>query len=55
MSTGDPFVYPNEGTVGMIVIGADTHKHSHTLAAVDAATGRVLADRTVRGQRRVVR
>ena len=27
----------------MIVIGADTHKRSHTLAAVDAATGRVVA------------
>jgi hypothetical protein len=24
----------------MIVIGADTHKHSHTVGAVDAATGR---------------
>jgi hypothetical protein len=38
VSAGDRFVSdPNEGTVGMIVIGADTHKHSHT---VDAATGR---------------
>ena len=36
----------------MIVIGADTHKHSHTVAAVDAATGRVLADRTVKAKRR---
>ena len=36
----------------MIVIGTDTHKVSHTLAAVDEATGRVLADRTVRGKRR---
>jgi transposase len=53
VSTGDPFVrYPNEGTVQMIVIGADTHKHSHTVAAVDAATGRVLADRTVKAKRR---
>jgi transposase len=32
----------------MIVIGADTHKRTHTLAAVDAGTGRVLAVRTVR-------
>ena len=32
----------------MIVIGADTHKSSHTLVAVDAATGRVVATRTVR-------
>jgi transposase len=31
----------------MIVLGADTHKRSHTLAAVDAATGQVLGDRTV--------
>jgi transposase len=36
----------------MIVIGADTHKASHTLAAVDALTGRAIADRTVRGRRR---
>ena len=36
----------------MIVIGTDTHKVSHTVAAVDEATGRVLADRTVRGKRR---
>ena len=27
----------------MIVIGADTHKRSHTLAAVDAATGELVA------------
>jgi transposase len=31
----------------MIVIGADTHKRSHTLAAVDGATGRALGDVTV--------
>jgi transposase len=37
-----------EGTSCMIVIGADTHKRTHTLAAVDAGTGRVLAVRTVR-------
>jgi transposase len=53
VSAGDPFVSdPNEGTVGMIVIGADTHKHSHTVGAVDGATGRVLADRTVSAKRR---
>jgi hypothetical protein len=34
VSAGDPFVrYPNEGTVQMIVLGADTHKVSHTVAA----------------------
>src|SRR4051794_39712461 len=31
----------------MIVIGADTHKSSRTLAAVEAATGRRLGSRTV--------
>src|SRR3954447_16510385 len=31
----------------MIVIGADTHKRSHTLAAVDEATGRDLRGVTV--------
>jgi transposase len=36
----------------MIVIGADTHKRSHTLAAVQAASGRMLAERTVPAQRR---
>src|SRR3954465_8580436 len=36
----------------MIVIGADTHKGSHTLAAVDALTGRAIVDRTVRARRR---
>jgi transposase len=35
----------------MIVIGADTHKSSHTLAAIDAATGRVLSTRTVGADR----
>jgi len=35
----------------MIVIGADTHKSSHTLAAVDAATGRVVATKTVNARR----
>ncbi len=35
----------------MIVIGADTHKCSHTLAAVHEATGRVLGDCTVRAKR----
>ncbi len=36
----------------MIVIGADTHKSSHTLAAIEAATGRLTADRTVHARRR---
>ena len=31
----------------MIVLGADTHKSSHTIAAVDAATGQVLGEKTI--------
>jgi transposase len=31
----------------MIVLGAGTHQCSHTLAAIDVATGRVLGDKTV--------
>ena len=31
----------------MIVLGADTHKRSHTIAAVAAATGEVLGEQTV--------
>ena len=31
----------------MIVLGADTHKRSHTIAAVEVATGQVLGDKTV--------
>jgi transposase len=36
----------------MIVIGADTHKQSHTVAAVGAATGRVIGDQTILARRR---
>ena len=36
----------------MIVIGADTHKRSHTVAAVSAATGELLGERTVHVGRR---
>ena len=31
----------------MIVLGADTHKRSHTIAAVSAATGELLGEQTV--------
>jgi transposase len=31
----------------MIVLGADTHKSSHTIAVVDGASGQVLGDKTV--------
>ena len=36
----------------MIVIGTDTHKASHTAAALDERTGRTVADRTVSARRR---
>src|SRR5438270_204639 len=36
----------------MIVIGTDTHKQSHTAAALDEGTGRVIAEETVRAKRR---
>ena len=32
----------------MIVLGADTHKRSHTIAAINIATGQVLGDTTVK-------
>jgi len=31
----------------MIVLGADTHKSSHTIAAVESATGELLGDKTI--------
>jgi transposase len=53
VSAGDPLVSdPNEGTVEMIVLGADTHKVSHTVGAVDEGTGREIAQRTVNAKRR---
>ena len=36
----------------MIVIGADTHKRSHTVAAIAAGTGELLGDPTVAVGRR---
>src|SRR4051812_37685282 len=36
----------------MVVIGADTHKRSHTMAAVEAASGRLLAEQTAAARRR---
>jgi transposase len=38
----------NEGTLHMIVIGADTHKRNHTLVALDGVTG------AVRGELQIV-
>lgn len=37
-----------KGMVEMIVIGADTHKRTHTFAAVQEQTGRIVGTRTVR-------
>ena len=34
----------------MIVIGADTHKRTHALAAVDAGTGRVRGQRQIKAE-----
>jgi hypothetical protein len=31
----------------MIVLGADTHKSSHTIAAVDSAIGELLDDKSI--------
>jgi hypothetical protein len=31
----------------MIVLGADMHKRSHTVAAIAATTGEVLGDKTI--------
>ena len=31
----------------MIVLGADTHKRSHTIAAVSSATGELVGEQTV--------
>jgi transposase len=31
----------------MIVLGADTHKRSHTVAAIAAGTGELVSERTV--------
>jgi hypothetical protein len=39
----------------MIVLGADMHKRSHTIAAVAALTGELVGDRTVEGALRAER
>ena len=36
----------------MIVLGADTHKVSHSVGAVQEATGRLVAECTVSARRR---
>src|SRR3954464_898177 len=47
VSAGRPLLRFEEGTRAMIVLGADMHKRSHTLAAVAASTGELLGDETV--------
>jgi transposase len=44
-------IYRKEWTVQMIVIGADTHKATHTLAAVGAASGELLGELTAAARR----
>src|SRR5271167_3286766 len=39
--------YLDEGTNQMIVIGADTHKATHALVAVDGGSGQVLSEREI--------
>ncbi len=39
-----------KGTVQMIVIGADTHKHTHALGAVDEGTGRARGAREIKSE-----
>jgi transposase len=46
MSAGRP-LQSSEGTKVMIVLGADMHKSSHTIAAVGRASGELLGDKTI--------
>src|SRR5688500_5311609 len=47
VSAGRPSVLRSRRTRAMIVLGADTHKRSHTIAAVAATTGELLGEQTV--------
>src|SRR4029079_4582752 len=47
LSAGRPLSDRVKGTKAMIVLGADMHKRSHTLAAVAAGTGELLGDETI--------
>jgi transposase len=47
MSAGRPLSTTVKGTNAMIVLGADMHKSSHTIAAVAAASGELLGDKTI--------
>ena len=46
VSARGPFLSMQEDE-GMIVLGADTHKRSHTVAAVAARTGELLGQQTI--------
>jgi Transposase len=46
VSAGRPLSSNLKGDNAMIVLGADMHKSSHTLAAVAAITGELLGDKT---------
>ena len=47
VSAGRPTRFGMEVDEVMIVLGADTHKRSHTIAAVSASTGELLDQQTV--------
>ena len=47
VSAGCPTQSRWRWTRSMIVLGADTHKRSHTIAAVSAATGELMGEQTV--------
>jgi transposase len=47
MSAGRPLSAKVKGTRAMIVLGADMHKSSHTVAAVGASSGELLGDKTI--------
>jgi transposase len=47
MSAGRPLSVEVKGTRLMIVLGADMHKSSHTIAAVSAISGELLGDKTI--------
>jgi transposase len=48
LSAGRPLSVEVKGDDVMIVLGADAHKSSHTIAAVGASTGELLSDTTIR-------
>jgi transposase len=47
VSAERPLASINEGDEKMMVLGADLHKRSHTVAAVEAATGELFGEKTI--------